>query len=100
MFLVTCFRHLSDTRSFGRQISYLCSCLYYNSILVMLVIRYKGQERSYPVRREVSAYTLRYTVDIDGVKVIFESDEEGHYRAFIPKNPPPIRYCQPKNCWV
>jgi|GEM_PF-4800713 hypothetical protein len=55
----------------------------------MLTIRYKGQEISYPLRIEASAYTVQYTVDVDGMPITFESDEEGHYRAFIPKNRPP-----------
>jgi hypothetical protein len=54
----------------------------------MLTIRYQGRERTYQVRTEISAYTIRYTIDIDGVQVTFECDEEGHYRAFIPKGYP------------
>jgi hypothetical protein len=68
--------------------SYLCHVITPTSILAMLTIHYQGQERTYQVRKEMSAYTLRYIVDIDGVQVTFEPDEEGHYRAFIPKDSP------------
>lgn len=55
----------------------------------MLRIHYRGQERNYPVRKEVSAYSLRYIVEVEGVEVIFEQDEEGRYRALLPRGVSP-----------
>jgi hypothetical protein len=48
-----------------------------------LAVRYDGREISFPAKLLLMGYTHKIEVDIDGVKVIFEPDEERNYRALV-----------------
>lgn len=50
----------------------------------LLPVMYKGDERAFETSLQVIGYTHRLVVDIDGVMVFFERDEEGRYRAVLP----------------
>ena len=51
-----------------------------------LPIIYKGQEREFEATLLTTGYTHKFHVDIDGVGVYFEPDEERNYRAIIDEN--------------
>jgi hypothetical protein len=48
-----------------------------------LLITYKGEERMFPASLQVTGYTHRFVVDIEGQSIIFEPDEERNYRAVL-----------------
>ncbi|WP_207427979.1 hypothetical protein [Pedobacter sp. SYSU D00535] len=48
-----------------------------------LPITYKGQEKELEATLTASGYTHKFHVDIDGVGVFFEPDEERNYRAVL-----------------
>ena len=47
-------------------------------------LNYKGIDRNFEATLQVLGYTHRFRVEVDGVEVIFERDEEGSYRAIVP----------------
>ncbi|HSC38833.1 MAG TPA: hypothetical protein VLD19_13215 [Chitinophagaceae bacterium] len=49
----------------------------------ILTVSLRGEERNFDTQWAPYGYTHRFTVDIEGVSVFFEPDEEGHYRAII-----------------
>ncbi|RZK14383.1 MAG: hypothetical protein EOO43_16425 [Flavobacterium sp.] len=51
-----------------------------------LPVLYKGQEREFEATLISTGYTHKFHVDIDGVGVYFEPDEERNYRAIIDEN--------------
>ena len=48
-----------------------------------LPVIYKGQERMLPASLQVTGYTHRFIVEINGQSIIFEPDEERNYRALL-----------------
>jgi hypothetical protein len=48
-----------------------------------ITVSLRGEERSFETQWQQLGYTHRFTVDLDGITVYFEPDEEGHYRAII-----------------
>jgi len=48
-----------------------------------ITVSLRGEERDFNAQWKPWGYTHRFTVDIDGVAVFFEPDEEGQYRAVI-----------------
>ena len=49
---------------------------------LFLNLIFNGQELELPVRSYTYGYTYRLEVKVQGQTVIFETDEEGGYRAF------------------
>jgi hypothetical protein len=47
-------------------------------------VMYKGAERQFAGRLQPRGYTYRFEVDVDGIMVYFEPDEEQNLRAIIP----------------
>ena len=45
---------------------------------------YKGQQLLLKASLQVTGYTHKFNVDVNGLIIIFEPDEEGSYRAIIP----------------
>jgi len=48
-----------------------------------LPVEYEGQEEEYPAQIINHGYTHKVQVEVDGIIVTFEPDEEGSYRALI-----------------
>ncbi|WP_423149725.1 hypothetical protein [Rubrolithibacter danxiaensis] len=48
-----------------------------------LKANYKGEERGFEAKLVSYGYSYRFHVDIDGVGVFFEPDEERRYRAIL-----------------
>ena len=46
-----------------------------------ITVALQGKEREFATHWQQVGYTHRFTVDIDGVTIYFEPDEEGSYRA-------------------
>lgn len=61
----------------------------------LLTVQYKNEEKQFESELRVFGYTHKIAVNVNGVEVIFERDEEGNYRAILPdpdlkhKNPDP-----------
>ena len=51
---------------------------------IMITVLYEGEERNLEVQLQLTGYTHRFLVVIDGVDIYFEPDEERQYRAIIP----------------
>lgn len=51
--------------------------------LFYLDIPYKGYERRFKAKLIVSGYTHKFYVDVEGVGVLFEPDEQRRYRAVL-----------------
>lgn len=49
----------------------------------MLPVTYQGEELEFESRLLTLGYIHRFEVDVNGVPVLFEPDEEGSYRALI-----------------
>lgn len=49
-----------------------------------LPIEYKGQQLMLKASLQVTGYTHKFNVDVNGKNIIFEPDEERNYRAIIP----------------
>lgn len=47
-------------------------------------VNYKGMARAFEARLQVYGYSHRFHVDVGGVEILFERDEEGSYRAMVP----------------
>ncbi len=43
----------------------------------------KGEEKSFKASLQVTRYTHRFIVDVNGRDIIFEPDEERNYRAVL-----------------
>jgi hypothetical protein len=50
----------------------------------LLPVLYKGTEHELETTLQVLGYIHRFRVNVDGVEVFFERDEEGRYRGLIP----------------
>jgi hypothetical protein len=48
-----------------------------------LPVRYINEELLFPAQLQQSGYMHRFRVDVYGLEVFFEPDEEGSYRALI-----------------
>ncbi len=48
-----------------------------------LPVKYKGGEREFEAKLLAYGYTHKFHVDLDGVGVLFEPDEERQYRAVL-----------------
>ena len=46
-------------------------------------VTYRGEERSFTFRFLMTGYTHKIEVDVDGVLVLFEPDEDQNYRALV-----------------
>jgi hypothetical protein len=51
-----------------------------------LPVTYKSQEREFEATLMATGYTHKFHVDIDGIGVYFEPDEERNYRAMLDEN--------------
>jgi hypothetical protein len=51
-----------------------------------LVVNYKGKEYHLDSELRVFGYTHKIAINLEGVEILFEPDEERHYRAVIPGN--------------
>ncbi|WP_342648569.1 hypothetical protein [Mucilaginibacter sp. CSA2-8R] len=49
----------------------------------LLEIIYKGEQLKYDAQLRSRGYVHYYAVDLDGITVQFEPDEEGSYRALV-----------------
>ena len=49
-----------------------------------LPVQYKGQELMLKASLLVTGYMHKFNVDVNGVIIVFEPDEERNYRAVIP----------------
>lgn len=50
----------------------------------LLPVLYRGIEREFETTLQVLGYIHRFRVEVEGVGVFFERDEEGRYRGIIP----------------
>ena len=50
----------------------------------LLSVRYKNEEKQFESELRVFGYTHKIAVNVNGMEVIFERDEEGNYRAILP----------------
>jgi len=48
-----------------------------------LPVEYEGREEEYPAQIINHGYTQKVQVEVEGITVTFEPDEEGNYRALI-----------------
>lgn len=48
-----------------------------------LPVSYGGKELEFPLRIVATGYTLRYLVDVDGLELIYETDDAGELRATL-----------------
>lgn len=44
-----------------------------------------GKDREFLAKIQAWRYGMRFLVDVDGVEVIFERDDEGSFRAVLPE---------------
>jgi len=49
----------------------------------MIPVSYMGRELEYEGRLRITGYVHKIEIDVDGVPVIFEPDEERNYRALV-----------------
>jgi hypothetical protein len=49
----------------------------------LLPVLYKGDELEFESRLIAAGYVHRFEVNISGIAVLFEPDEEGSYRALV-----------------
>lgn len=54
------------------------------SDFVTITVPYRDTEKEYEAEFQPTGYTHRFRVEIEGVEVFFEPDEEKQYRAIIP----------------
>jgi hypothetical protein len=50
---------------------------------LMLPVTYRGQEYAFPFRVVPQGFTMRYTVLVGDVEVVYERDDAGELRALI-----------------
>ena len=48
-----------------------------------LPVTYKGEEKLFTASLQVTGYTHKFIVDVNGQNVTFEPEEEGSYRALL-----------------
>jgi hypothetical protein len=64
----------------------------------LIPVLYNGIERQFEASLRMRGYSHRFEVNVDGIIVYFERDEEGNYRAVIPPEEkgkvPPIELLQ------
>ena len=48
-----------------------------------LYVPYKGEQREFQAKLIVYGYAHKFHVDVDGVGILFEPDEERQYRAVL-----------------
>ena len=46
-------------------------------------VLYRGQERSFSATLRMQGYVRQFLVDVEGIDIIFECDEEENYRALL-----------------
>jgi hypothetical protein len=51
----------------------------------VIELNYKGAPRAFEARLQVFGYSHRFHVDVDGIEVMLERDEEGAFRAILPQ---------------
>ena len=51
-----------------------------------LPIQYKGEQYIFKGALIVQGYTHKFNVDVNGQIIVFETDEEGNYRALLNPN--------------
>lgn len=49
----------------------------------LLSVTYKGEVLKYDAEMRYYGYVHKVAVDVDGLMVMFEPDEEGNYRALV-----------------
>jgi hypothetical protein len=50
-------------------------------------VQFKGVDREFEASLQIFGFSHRFHVSVEGTDVIFDRDEEGHYRAIIsPEN--------------
>jgi len=71
--------------------SFACAPLYLPTFvtaimeeLFILNVPYKGGEKELEAQLQLSGYTHRFVVWVEGTEVYFERDEGGEYRALVP----------------
>ena len=52
--------------------------------LFTLAVVYNGKEYHFCCALKAYTYTYKIAIDVDGAEVLFEPDEERHYRAVVP----------------
>ena len=64
-----------------------------------LPVIYNGKELLYPAQLQQLGYTHRIVVDVDGIEVSFEPDEERNYRGIVDPESPAgnfaLIFCRP-----
>jgi hypothetical protein len=48
-----------------------------------LPVSYRGEERLFPAALQASRFNHQFLVDVYGLEILFEPDEERNYRAMI-----------------
>jgi len=51
-----------------------------------LMIEYKGENYNFDAALVVHGYAYKFNVDVNGQIIVFETDEEGNYRALLNPN--------------
>lgn len=54
--------------------------------IVEIPVTIRGEERVFPAEVQVWRYGVRFLVDVDGVPVTLERDDEGNFRALLPED--------------
>ncbi|HCN48130.1 MAG TPA: hypothetical protein DIT10_03360 [Chryseobacterium sp.] len=49
-------------------------------------VTYKGKEHIFNGRLATFTYGYKFYVDVDGIEVVLERDDEGNLRAMLPEN--------------
>ncbi len=50
---------------------------------LIIPVNYKGKEHDFPCRVLATGYTHKIEVDVNGLLVLFEPDEDQNYRALV-----------------
>lgn len=50
---------------------------------IVIPVIFQGVEREFTARLQAWSYDFRFIVDVEGVEVIFEKDDQGEYRARV-----------------
>lgn len=50
----------------------------------LLSVQYKNEEKQFESELRVFGYTHKIAVNVNGIEIIFEPDEERNYRAVLP----------------
>ena len=55
---------------------------------VVIPVIFQGTELDFTATLQAWSYGFRFIVDVEGVEVIFEKDDEGEYRALVASGQP------------